>query len=158
MGLSRSWRWTLVRSAVIVAVAWVVFGFVLIPVRGSGISMRPAVEDSQLTFVNRVAYWREGPARTDIVALRLAGSSVVYIKRIVGLPTERIAIKGGQVFADDVPLDESYVARRRMWEVPEFVLGPEEYLVIGDNRDMRVEDHDFGRARRDRILGRVITW
>lgn len=156
--LGRSWRWTLARSALLIGAAWLAFGVVLLPVRGAGVSMRPAVEDGQLTFVNRAAYWRREPARGDVVALRMAGPSVVYIKRIVGLPGERVAIERGQVVVDGVPLDEPYVARRRPWDVPPLVLGPAEYLVIGDNRDMRVQDHDFGRAQRSRMLGTVIVW
>lgn len=156
--LGRSWRWTLVRSALLVGGAWLAFGVVLLPVRGAGISMRPAVADGQLAFVNRAAYWRAEPARGDVVALRMAGPSVVYIKRIVGLPGERVAIERGQVMVDGTPLEEPYVARRRPWNVPPLVLGPAEYLVIGDNRDMRVEDHDFGRAHRSRVLGKVIVW
>jgi hypothetical protein len=69
-----------------------------------------------------------------------------------------MAIERGQVVVNDVPLDEPYVAKRRPWDVPPLVLGAGEYLVIGDNRDMRAEDHDFGRAQRARILGRVIVW
>ena len=151
-------RRTLVRVMVLVSVAYVVFGHVLIPVRGQGPSMWPTLADGQLVFVNRFAYWRMEPRRGDVVAVNAAGGRVVYIKRIVGMPGERIRIDQGMVFVDGQSLDEPYVRRRARWQVAEIQLGPGEYLVIGDNRGMSQRNHDFGRARRDRLVGRVISW
>lgn len=143
---------------VIVLAAYVVFGHLLTPVRGAGPSMLPTLADGQLVLVNRLAYWKSDPQRGDVVALSLAGPSVVYIKRIVGMPGERVRIMGGTVMVNDRPLAEPYVERRRPWEVEELMLGPGEYLVIGDNRSMPARSHDFGKARRDRVVGRVISW
>jgi signal peptidase I len=149
---------TLTRCAVLAVAAYVTFGFLMIPTRGEGVSMRPTLVHGQFAFINRLAYWRTPPARGDIVALRLAGPSVVYIKRIVGMPGEHVAINAGTVLVDGHALDEPYVVFTRGWEVPEVVLRDREYLVIGDNRDMPARQHDFGKARRDRIIGRVVTW
>ena len=86
----------------------------------------------------------------------MAGPHVVYVKRIVGLPGERVAIAGGQVQINGTALAEPYVRHRRPWDVDEVTLGPREYFVIGDNRGMSVGQHDFGRAEADRILGKVV--
>lgn len=146
----------MVRIAILVGTAVVVFGYVLIPVRGEGPSMSPAVEDGDLIFVNRLAYARSSPVRGDIVALRMAGARVVYVKRIVALPGERVRIEGGIVHVEGVPLEEPYVHRRRPWTTPEVTLAPGEYLVIGDNRGMAMEAHDFGMVERSRIIGRIV--
>ena len=151
-------RRTLVRCAALVVAAYVVFGYLLIPVRGQGPSMWPTLRDGQLLLVNRLAYWHERPQRGDIVALSLAGRRVVYIKRIIGMPGERVSIVRGTVLVNGRPLEEGYVQQRRPWEVDEVALGPEEYLVIGDNRGMSARNHDFGKANRERVLGRVIHW
>jgi signal peptidase I len=90
---------------VLAAVAYVAFGFLLIPTRGAGVSMSPTFVDGQLGFINRLAYWRTSPARGDIVALRLAGPSLVYIKRIVGMPGERVVIEAGEVRIEGQRLD-----------------------------------------------------
>jgi signal peptidase I len=153
-----SMAWTLTRCAVLALLAYVTFGFLLIPTRGEGVSMRPTLAHGQLAFINRLAYSRNPPARGDIVALRLAGPSVVYIKRIIGLPGERVVIEAGTVWIDGRRLEEPYVVFRRSWDVPELVLRDREYLVIGDNRDMPPRQHDFGKASRQRILGRVVIW
>jgi hypothetical protein len=55
-----------------------------------------------------------------------------------------------------VPLDEPYVIERHAWNVAEAQLGPHEFCVIGDNRGMPPHLHDFGRAARSRIAGRVL--
>jgi signal peptidase I len=149
-------RRTLVRVATLVAVSLAIFRWVLIPVRTDGISMEPTYASGRLNLVNRLAYRSQLPARGDIVAIRLAGLHVPYIKRIVGLPGERLAIVDGQVEIDGVALSEPYVQHRRPWVLPEVQLGPSEYFVVGDNRGMNAADHTFGRVDAFRIVGKVV--
>jgi signal peptidase I len=149
-------RHTAIRVAVLVAAAVVVFGVILLPIRLSGISMEPTYRDGGLNFANRLAFaWRQ-PARGDVVAIRMAGPSVVYVKRIVGLPGERLEITMGTVIIDGVPLAEPTVVYKSPWNVPALTLGRDEYFVIGDNRAMTAEHHDFGRATRERIVGKML--
>lgn len=151
-------RRTFARVVALVVVAYLVFGYLLIPVRGQGPSMWPTLQDGQLVLVNRLAYWRGEPRRGDVIAISLAGLRVVYIKRIVGMPGERLRIDHGVVLVNGEPLDEPYVKQRRPWDVDEVTLGSGEYLVIGDNRGMSARNHDFGKMRRERVIGRVISW
>lgn len=149
-------RRTAVRILVLAAVSLMTFRWVLIPVRTQGISMQPTYQSGAFTFVNRLAFVRRGPARGDIVAIRMAGPHVVYVKRIIGLPGDRLEIVQGQVLIDGAPLAEPYVQNRGPWDVPEITLRDAEYYVIGDNRGMRASDHDFGRVDGGRILGRIV--
>jgi signal peptidase I len=153
--VGRNPRRTAIRIGVLVLAAFAIFRWILIPIRTDGISMRPAYEPGRMHFVNRLAYVAKPPARGDVVAIRVARGRAFYVKRIVGLPGERIGIVAGQVQIDGVPLDEPYVKHRRPWHVPELTLGPEEYFVIGDNRGMNAADHDFGGVERSRIAGRI---
>ena len=137
-------------------VSFVTFRWVLIPVRTDGISMQPTYDSGRFTFVNALAYLRNPPARGDIVAVRIARGRAFYLKRIIGLPSERIAIVRGQVAINGVPLEEPYVERRRAWNVAEMTLGPREYFVIGDNRGMNAVDHEFGGVELDRIVGKIV--
>jgi signal peptidase I len=149
-------RLTAIRVAVLIATSVVVFGFVLLPVRLTGISMEPTYDDGQLNFANRLAFaWRE-PARGDVVAIRMAGPSVMYIKRIIGLPGEQVEIVMGVVKIDGEPLLEPTVVRKAAWNLPPLTLGPDEYFVVGDNRSMSMRNHDLGRATRARIIGRLL--
>ena len=118
--------------------------------------MLPTYRSGSLNLVNRLAYLNQKPSRGDIVAIKLAGPHVLYVKRIIALPGERISLTEGQVYVNGVPLAEPYVRNRSPWDVPEVTLTPREYFVIGDNRGMRVADHDFGRVDVSRIVGRIL--
>jgi signal peptidase I len=149
-------RRTAVRVLVLAAVSVIIFRWVLIPIRTEGSSMLPTYTPDRLHFVNRLAYGAGGPRRGDVVAIKMAGPRVLYVKRIVGLPGERVAIAGGQVTIDGTVLPEPYVRHRKPWDIDEVTLGRQEYFVIGDNRGMSAGDHDFGRVEVDRILGKVV--
>jgi signal peptidase I len=141
---------------VLAALSIGVFGWVLIPMRAEGISMLPTYESGTFHLVNRLAYASRRPQRGDIVAIRLAGPRVLYVKRVVGLPGERIAIVDGELQVNGTPMAEPYVLHRRSWTIPEVTVGAGEYFVIGDNRGMAARDHDFGRVQQSRIVGRIL--
>lgn len=149
-------RRTAVRILALAAVAVVAFKWVLIPIRTDGPSMLPTYESRALKIVNRLSYTFRRPARGDVVAIRLAGPSLVYVKRIVGLPGERVALLGGVVHINGVPLDEPYVQYKRPWDRPEVTLGAHEYFVVGDNRGMSQGAHKFGVVDEERILGSLV--
>jgi signal peptidase I len=152
----RNPRRTTVRVLLLLFASIGIFHWVLIPVRTDGISMEPTYESGRINLVNRLAYLSGSPARGDVVAIRLAGLHVLYIKRIIGLPGERVSFSSGEARIDGVPLTEPYVHYRRPWELPEVQLGPAEYFVVGDNRGMNAADHTFGRVDAVRIVGRVV--
>jgi signal peptidase I len=150
-------RRTTVRILVLAGVSIVTFGWILTPVRTEGTSMLPTYASGRLTLVNRLAYVGHVPQRGDIVAIRLAGPSVVYIKRVVGLPGERVAVKDGQIFINGAALTEPYVRHQRAWNADEVTVGTNEYFVAGDNRGMtEYGATDYGRVDSDRILGRLV--
>jgi signal peptidase I len=154
--VGRSLGRSLLRGLAVGAVLLVASRFVLSPVRTFGISMSPTYEEGQLLLVNRLAY-RLGPLRRgDVVAITLKGQRAVLVKRIIALPGERVRIDDGKVVVNDVVLDEPYVRYRVPWQILETELGLDEVFVIGDNRSMPERFHHFGRAGRDRILGRLI--
>ncbi len=149
-------RRTAVRIAVLIVLSFVTFRWILIPMRAEGISMQPAYQSGSLHLVNRLAFAAHSPRRGDVIAIRLAGPHVLFVKRVVALPGERLEIVGGQVYINGSPLIESYVHSRRPWNIAPVTLSSREYYVIGDNRGMLARDHTFGRIDASRILGKVI--
>ncbi len=149
-------RRTLTRVIVLAAISFITFRWVLVPIRTEGSSMLPTYQTDRLNLVNRLAYLGGRPARQDVVAIQMAGPHVLYVKRVIGLPGERVAVVDGTVNINGTPLVEPYVRHRRPWQVDEVTLGASEYFVIGDNRGMSAGDHDFGRVDLSRILGRVV--
>lgn len=149
-------RRTAVRVLVLAATSFVTFKWLMVPIRTEGSSMLPTYSPDRFNIVNRLAYVAESPSRGDVIAIELAGPNVLYVKRVIGLPGERVSISDGFVNINGAALPEPYVKFRRPWRVDEVTLGPREYFVMGDNRGMSIGDHDFGRVEASRILGRVI--
>ncbi len=149
-------RRTAVRVVVLAFVCFVTFRWILIPMRAEGISMLPAYQSGSLHLVNRIAFAAHRPRRGDVIAIRLAGPHVLFVKRVVALPGEQLEIVEGQVYVNGSPLVESYVHDRRPWNIPAVTLSSREYYVIGDNRGMLARDHSFGRIDASRIVGKVI--
>ena len=155
--IGRKPKRTLARIVVLVVVSFVVFKFVLVPIRVQGGSMLPTYKDHGVNFVNRLAYLFHEPRRGDVVAIRtLAGEHVMYMKRIVGLPGETVTFRQGYVFINGKLLDEPYLSLRGSWEHEPEQDGPDEYYFVGDNRDMPWDDHYKGRQTRARIVGKIL--
>ena len=154
--IGRNPKRTLVRIVVLVAVSLGLFKFVLQPIRVQGSSMLPTYREGGIHFVNRLAYLFHEPRRGDVVAIRmLAGEHVMYMKRIVGLPGETVAFRQGRLYINGQPLAEPYVQLRGYWEHEPEPVGPDQYYVVGDNREMSWDDHTKGRPTRDLIVGKI---
>jgi signal peptidase I len=154
--IGRRPRLTLVRIVVLVAVCILLRQFVLLPIRVQGISMQPTYHTGQINCVNRLAYLRHEPQRGDVVSVRLAGDSIMLMKRIIGLPGESVAFHEGKTYINGKPLDEPYLKKPCDWEEGPFECATNEYYVVGDNRSMPFGLHTQGRAVRDRIVGKVL--
>lgn len=108
------------------------------------------------SFINRLSYISSTPGRGDVVAIRMAGESVVHVRRIVGLPGEEILILRGKVYINGQELEEPYVVAARPWNLSDIKLAQDEYFVIGDFRNTMIEDHLLGKVNRERIIGKVL--
>lgn len=154
-------RRTLIRVGILVATCFVVFKFMLLPIRIDGISMQPTYHTGQIKCINRLAYLRHDPQRGDIISVRLSAPdglaipSIMYLKRILALPGETISFQDGHAFINGQRLDEPYVKLPCDWDHAPIVCGPDQYYVVGDNRSMSFESHEQGRTRRNRIVGKL---
>ena len=149
-------RRTLARVLVLSLTCFVVFKFVLRPIRVTGISMEPTYHDGRVNFVNRLAYRFAEPQRGDVISIAIAGESIMYMKRVIALPGETLAIKEGVLMINGQPQPEPYVKNRLPWEIQERHLGTNEYFVVGDNRGMDQSLHYGGVIARERIVGKVL--
>jgi len=99
-----------------------------------------------------MAYRFRVPQRGDVVAVQLAGRSVVYVKRLLGLPGDTVSFVDG-LRRNGEPVDEPYVTKRAGWQLDHVTLGDDDYFVVGDNRGMEMAQHEFGTATRGRLIG-----
>ena len=121
-----------------------------------GISMQPNFFTSQLIVVNRLIYYFAKPVRGDVIVLHNPEDpSQDFIKRVVGLPGEQIAIRAGRVYVNGTRLEEPYIANfctscDGTWE-----LDADHYFVLGDNRPNSHDSHAFGPLDRRLIVGKA---
>ena len=154
--VGRNPRRTLLRSLITAGVLVFTFRFVLIPVRVTGTSMEPTYRDRSVNLINRLAFWFREPRQGDVVAVGTSGWSNQYLKRVIAVPGETFSITNGIVFINGRPLPEPYVKYREPWQRAPIQLGPTDYVVIGDNRGQRMEDHTAGVTQRRKLIGKPL--
>jgi len=128
-------------------------------------SMVPTLAVNDRLIVEKISYHFHTPERGDIVVfwptdrLRRENPSLkdAFIKRVIGLPGDKVEVRNGTVYIDDQPLKENYTAAP-----PEYQWGPEtvpvdSYLVLGDNRNNSYDSHYWGFVPREKIIGRAIV-
>lgn len=134
--------------------------FVIGQVQVDGDSMNPTLQDDDRLFVNKFSYRVRDLDRFDIVVFEYAyEADTYYIKRVIGLPGERVRIdEDGQIWINDKLLEEDYGAET-MFDPgiaeEEITLGSGEYFVLGDNRNNSSDsrDPDVGVVEKEQILG-----
>lgn len=121
------------------------------------ISMEPTLHEGQYLIVSKVAYWFHGPERGDIIVLDPPNhqSDIPYIKRVIGLPGEKVEIRDGRVWINGIALNEPYVSGPPAYS-ESLVLGEDEYLVLGDNRNNSSDSHIWGILPRENIIGKSV--
>ena len=143
---------TLVRVGVVVLLYFGVVREMIIPIRVTGPSMEPAYRHGNITVLNRWTYRSRDPRRGDVVGIRMDGTRRLVLKRILGLPGERVAVRRGRVYVNRELLDEFGRGRGIPGTPGEILLGPNEYFAIGDNRNLTAYDVVHGRE----IVGKTL--
>ena len=127
-----------------------------------GDSMEPVLSNGQEILMNRVIYRLSSPKRGDVIVFLPNGNqkSHYYVKRVVGLPGEKIQIMDGNVYIDGVLLEEDE-ALDKMIDAgiaqSELQLATDEFFVLGDNRNSSEDSRsgNIGAVNRDTIIGKA---
>lgn len=146
----------------------IVAAIIVIPIRTfiaqpfivSGESMYPTFDTGQYLIIDQLSYKLEDPVRGDVIIFKYPQDpSKFFIKRIIGLPNEKIKIEGNNVRitmtdGTEITLDEPYVVMHRESN-QETILGDDEYFVMGDNRLASLDSRIWGPLKKDMIAGRA---
>lgn len=125
-----------------------------------GISMEPNFHDSEFLIVSRVNYLLGKPDHGDIVVFHFPDNPREdYIKRVIGVPGDTVEIRDTQVYVNGNLLDEPYINEPcndlscddGIWQ-----LAPDEYFMMGDNRNRSSDSRIFGPVQREYIIGEVV--
>ncbi len=120
-----------------------------------GKSMEPCLHDGDRLVVDRFAYNLGDVRRGDVVVLRYPlDPDLDFVKRIVGLPGDRIEMHNGTLFVNGTACD-AYGCIPDHQELPPMVVPQQNYYVLGDNRPISCDSRDFGLVAQSLLKGRV---
>lgn len=165
---SNRWRNALVtngKTAIIaVVVAVVVRLFVAEPRFIPSNSMDPTLHVGDRLLIEKVSYRFHSPERGDIVVfepppqLQAVGylPEQAFIKRIVGLPGDTVAVHAGQVYLNGDPVQEPYILEAPAYEMPPVTVPDGSLFVMGDNRNDSNDSHIWGFLPEANLIGRTV--
>lgn len=156
-----SWKKSLVIYIAFIIVSIVISLLIIIPTRLYifspfviiGNSMSPTYDDGDYILINK---FNRSFVRGDVIVFRTEKQRIPYsIKRIVGLSSEKIEIKDGNVFINDQMLNETYYNEKTMGDIS-VTLDQDQYFVLGDNRNKSLDSRIFGPITKSDIEGKIL--
>ena len=128
-------------------------------------SMVPTLKINDKLIVDKLSYHFTNPQRGDIVVfsptdeIKKENPNLrdAFIKRIIGLPGDKVEVKGERVYINDRPLQEKYIEDAPQYQFGPAIVPPDSYLVLGDNRNNSYDSHYWGFVPQDHIIGRAIV-
>ena len=146
-----------------------IYLFVAQPNEVKGSSMVPSFLDKEFLLTEKISYQFKGdPQRGDVVIFKAPASEACsaegceYIKRVIGVPGDKVMVKNGRVYLNGELLDQSFLSNGVSTEAGSYcqegveIVVPEgQYLCFGDNRPNSRDGREFGPIDRDLIIGKA---
>ena len=132
--------------------------FLIQPFYVEGASMEPSFFPHEYLIIDEISYRFNNPARGDVVVFRYPRDPrQYYIKRVIGLPGDRIKIVDGTVYINDSALTESYISELNLSQssMDEMTVPANSFFVMGDNRGNSLDSRIIGPIDRSYFIGRV---
>lgn len=150
--MNKFWKEAKDYILIIIAVL-IIRTFIVTPAIVDGASMDYTLEDGQLVFINKFVYNVKDVERFDIVVLNNEEDNDRIIKRIIGLPNEKIEYNNNQLYVNGKLVEQNYEVEQT--EDFTVVTKENEYFVLGDNRDVSKDSRMLGNFNKKDIVGRV---
>lgn len=126
-----------------------------------GFSMQNTLQNSQYVLVNKIAYLFHAPARGDVIVFHEPDHpDRDLIKRVIGLPGDKILIDSTNVWVNGTELHEPYITAPSNPPTQPLTVPANDYFVLGDNRPNSEDSRYFGPVPRDNIVGKatLVDW
>ncbi len=119
----------------------------------SGQSMSPHLNNGNYILIEK---YDKNYQRDDAVVMKMSDSPIFLVKRIIGLPLEKVEVKGGQLFLDGNLYQDQYISPIQSGDMT-WTLSNDEYFVLGDNTAYSKDSRSFGPIKSSQIVGKVFT-
>lgn len=146
---------------------FVVIHFTIQSYHVDGPSMKPNLAPNEYVVVNKTAYLLHPPERGDVIVFHFPyynknETPPDYIKRVIGLPGDTIRYDASHVWVNGVQLQEPYISKpaNPNMSTPEFKVPPDNYFVMGDNREVSDDSRYWGPVDKKYIVGKavLVSW
>lgn len=146
----------LIETILLTLVIFFMIRFAIENYRIEGYSMEPNFHDGQFLLVSKLNYLFGQPERGDVIIFRYPQNPKKnFIKRVIGLPGEKVQIRSGKIFVNGVRIPEPYPFNFADYDWGPVTIGPDEYFVLGDNRPESSDSHSWGMLPAKNIIGKA---
>ena len=140
----------------------VVYLFLMQPHQVKGNSMFPTYHDGEYLMTDKVSYRFRTPKRGEVVVFKAPiNEDFDFIKRVIGVPGDRVMVKGGSIYVNGIEIEETYLppeyetrGGRFLREGVEVVVPENSYICIGDNRGHSSDSREWGPVPIENFVGR----
>lgn len=156
-----------IETIVLTLLMFLVIRFAVQNFNVEGTSMEPSLHNGELILVDKWTYLFHPPQRGDVIVFVAPPQpSLDYVKRIIGVPGDRITVDNTTVTVDGVTLKETYVAGINQGNpyidkpIKNMLVPPNMFFVLGDDRIRSDDSRDWGFVPRGNIIGRaaLVYW
>lgn len=146
----------ILETLILAVILFVAINAISARIRVDGSSMEPTLHGGEYVLVNKLSYRLGQPEYGDVIVFYYPRDpQQEYIKRVIGLPGDKVDISYGSVFVNGVLLEEPYIAAAPIypgiWLVPDHSL-----FVLGDNRNNSSDSHSWGAVPVSYVVGKAI--
>ncbi len=150
----------LVITLVLAALVFLLVRFVLGNYTVAGESMEPGLQKGQQLLIFRPAYAWASPQRGDIVFFRTPEGNPFQLKRVIGLPGDMVEVRANSVYINNIRLSEPYLSEPPEYTLKPFSVPPDNYFILGDNRNNSSDSSSGWTVPEKNIQGRawIVIW
>ena len=147
----------IIETIVLALVLFMAINFLTARIRVDGSSMEPNFHDGDYVIVNRMAYRFGDIQRGDVIVFPYPlHEEDDYIKRVIGLPGDHVAVYSGIVYVNGEAMTEPYIMEKPNTDLAEVIV-PDGYVyVMGDNRNASSDSRSWGPLQIEKIIGKAV--
>ena len=146
----------IIETLVLSALLFAAINVISARIRVDGHSMLPTLNTGEFVIVNKLAYKIGGPEYGDIIVFHFPRDpEQEYIKRVIGLPGDRIVVANKHVQVNGTILNEPYIAAPPLYEA-DWTVPDDSLFVLGDNRNNSSDSHTWGAVPMDYVVGKAL--